>query len=74
MGWQPTTGFSGYGNWIGYNEGMMLYLLGLGTATNPVARFRVELLDQRIYLGHLLWSVLHPVSSFVWARILPLLD
>ena len=23
MGWQPTSGFSGYGNWIGYNEAMI---------------------------------------------------
>ncbi len=36
MGWQPTTGFSGYGNWIGYNEGMIIYCFGLGTATNPL--------------------------------------
>ncbi len=36
MGWQPATGFSGYGNWIGYDEGMIIYLLGLGTATNPL--------------------------------------
>jgi hypothetical protein len=36
MGWQPTTGFSGYGNWVGYNEGMIIYCLGLGTATNPL--------------------------------------
>ena len=36
MGWQPTTGFTGYGNWVGYDEGMILYLLGLGTATNPL--------------------------------------
>ena len=36
MGWQPTTGFSGFGDWIGYDEGMILYLLGLGTATNPL--------------------------------------
>jgi hypothetical protein len=35
-GWQPTTGFSGYGPWVGYNEGMMMYVLGLGTATNPL--------------------------------------
>jgi hypothetical protein len=35
MGWQPTTGFSGFGNWVGYNEGMIIYLLGLG-ATNPL--------------------------------------
>ncbi len=36
MGWQPTTGFSGYGNWTGYNEGMIIYCFGLGTATNPL--------------------------------------
>src|SRR6266436_2666713 len=36
MGWQPSTGFSAFGNWIGYDEGMILYLLGLGTATNPL--------------------------------------
>ncbi|MGA3142688.1 MAG: glucoamylase family protein [Verrucomicrobiota bacterium] len=36
MGWLPTTGFSTFGNWIGYDEGMILYLLGLGTATNPL--------------------------------------
>ncbi len=36
MGWQPTSGFSGFGNWVGYNEGMILYCLGLGTATNPL--------------------------------------
>jgi hypothetical protein len=36
MGWQPTTGFSGYGNWVGYNEAMIIYCLGLGTATNPL--------------------------------------
>lgn len=36
MGWLPTTGFSTYGDWIGYDEGMLLYLLGMGTATNPL--------------------------------------
>jgi hypothetical protein len=36
MAWQPTSGFTGYGNWVGYNEGMILYCLGLGTATNPL--------------------------------------
>ena len=35
-GWQPETGFAGYGYWQGYCEGMMIYLLGMGTATNPV--------------------------------------
>ena len=35
MGWHPTSGFIS-GNWIGYNEAMLLYCLGLGTATNPL--------------------------------------
>ena len=36
MGWMPNTGFSGYGNWVGYNEAMIIYCLGLGAATNPL--------------------------------------
>jgi hypothetical protein len=36
MGWKPDTGFSTYGDWIGYDEAMLLYLLGMGTATNPL--------------------------------------
>jgi hypothetical protein len=36
MGWQPTSGFTTFGNWVGYDEGMLIYLLGIGTATNPV--------------------------------------
>lgn len=35
MGWLPESGFLN-GNWIGYDEGMILYCLGLGTATNPL--------------------------------------
>lgn len=36
MGWKPVTQFSGFGNWIGYNEAMILYLLALGSPTHPV--------------------------------------
>src|SRR5262249_52926409 len=36
MGWLPTTGFGSFGNWIGFNEGMIIYVLGLGTTTNPL--------------------------------------
>ena len=36
MGWLPTTGFSSFGLWQGYNEGMILYLLALGSPTHPV--------------------------------------
>lgn len=33
MGWKPGTGFAGYGQWIGYNEAMILYVLALGSPT-----------------------------------------
>jgi hypothetical protein len=36
MGWKPGTGFSGFGNWIGYNEAMILYIIALGSPTHPV--------------------------------------
>ncbi len=35
MGWFPPGTFIA-GNWIGYDEGMILYCLGLGIATNPL--------------------------------------
>src|SRR5262245_7391397 len=36
MGWKPTFGFSGFGQWIGYNEAMILYLEALGTPSYAV--------------------------------------
>ncbi len=36
MGWKPESGFLGYGQWVGYNEAMILYLLALGSPTHPV--------------------------------------
>lgn len=36
MGWLPGSGFSTYGDWIGYDEGMMIYLLGMGASNNPL--------------------------------------
>jgi hypothetical protein len=35
MGWFPGSGFIN-SSWVGYNEAMLLYCLGLGTATNPL--------------------------------------
>jgi hypothetical protein len=35
MGWQPTSGFIA-ARWIGYNEAMLLYVLGLGASANPL--------------------------------------
>jgi hypothetical protein len=36
MGWKPESGFTTFGNWIGYNEAMILYVLALGSPTHPV--------------------------------------
>jgi hypothetical protein len=36
MGWHPENGFIG-SDWGGYNEGMIIYILALGSPTHPVA-------------------------------------
>ena len=36
MGWKPSFGFFGYGQWIGYNEAMILYILALGSPSYAV--------------------------------------
>jgi hypothetical protein len=36
MGWLPTNGFNNFGLWQGYNEGMILYILALGSPTHAV--------------------------------------
>ena len=36
MGWHPETGFIAR-NWDGYNEGMFVFLLGLGAPRHPIA-------------------------------------
>ena len=35
MGWHPETGFINY-DWNGYNEGMIVYILALGSPTHPI--------------------------------------
>jgi hypothetical protein len=35
MGWKPVSGFLNFGEWIGYNEAMILYLLALGSPSRP---------------------------------------
>jgi len=37
MGWEPEVGF-GKHDWVGYNEGMLVYVLALGSPTHPVSR------------------------------------
>ncbi|HEV2286755.1 MAG TPA: glucoamylase family protein [Steroidobacteraceae bacterium] len=36
MGWRPETGFL-KANWVGYDEGMLIYILALGSPSHPVA-------------------------------------
>ncbi len=36
MQWLPAGGGFASANWVGYNEGMIIYLLGLGSATYPL--------------------------------------
>ncbi|MFN8588844.1 MAG: glucoamylase family protein [Candidatus Eisenbacteria bacterium] len=36
MGWNPSSGFSGFGRWIGYNEAMIMYLLAIGSPRHPI--------------------------------------
>jgi hypothetical protein len=37
MGWKPERGFESH-DWVGYNEGMLIYVLALGSPTHPVSR------------------------------------
>ncbi|MEO0996540.1 MAG: glucoamylase family protein [Pseudomonadota bacterium] len=37
MGWKPESGFGAH-DWVGYNEGMLVYVLALGSPTHPVGR------------------------------------
>jgi hypothetical protein len=36
MGWTPATGFSGFGQWRGYNEASIMYIMAMGSPTYPV--------------------------------------
>ena len=37
MGWRPESGYGAH-DWVGYNEGMLVYVLALGSPTHPVTR------------------------------------
>ncbi|HWW57567.1 MAG TPA: glucoamylase family protein [Sphingopyxis sp.] len=37
MGWKPERGFETH-DWVGYNEGMLVYILALGSPTHPVGK------------------------------------
>jgi len=52
MGWKPETGFLKY-RWQGYNEALLLYVLGLGSPTHPL-----------VGESYLAWS-----STYKWKKI-----
>ena len=37
MGWKPESGFETH-DWVGYNEGMLVYILALASPTHPVGK------------------------------------
>jgi hypothetical protein len=37
MGWMPGTQFGGYGQWVGYNEASIMYILALGSPSYPIS-------------------------------------
>jgi len=37
MGWKPESGFGSH-DWVGYNEGMLVYILALGSPTHAVGK------------------------------------
>lgn len=53
LGWMPGTGFAGYGQWIGYNEATIMYILAMGSPTYPVD-----------YLGWQTWTQGYDPGSY----------
>jgi hypothetical protein len=52
MGWMPGTGFSGYGQWVGYNEASIMYILAMGAPSSP---------NRLTQYGWLIWT-----SGYSW--------
>ncbi len=52
LGWMPGTGFSGYGQWVGYNEASIMYILAMGS---PSSSYRLT------PYGWLIWT-----SGYSW--------
>ncbi len=55
MGWNPATGFSGFGNWVGYNEAMIMYLIAIGSPTHPIPA-----IDWNTWMSGYNWSQPNP--------------
>ena len=73
QGWKPESGFLHYG-WDGYNEAIILYVLGLASPTHPLPERQLLGVDRDLSVGKhlrlrfsLCWAALH--SSFFPAWI-----
>jgi hypothetical protein len=53
MGWKPGTGFSGFGEWTGYNEAMIMYHIAMG---NPVVAHRDTSSDWNLWTYYYNWG------------------
>jgi len=73
MGWIPGSGFIA-SDWVGYNEAMILYCLGMGTSTNPLPVSSWTGWTRGYSWGTLLRVFLYALRSFVWAPVFALLD
>jgi hypothetical protein len=73
MGWQPESGFL-TATWIGYNEAMLLYILGLGAPDRSAARIGLGTMDERLHLGQLLRPLFCSLCALVRAPVFALLD
>ncbi len=52
-GWKPKRGFLRY-RWEGYDEALLLYILGLGSPTHPLPESSYTGLDVQLSMGELL--------------------
>ncbi len=53
-GWKPENGFLQY-RWEGYDEAMLLYMLGLGSPTHPLPESSYTAWTSNLPMGKLLW-------------------
>ena len=70
-GWTPEFGFLPY-RWDYYSELMIMYLLGLGSHSYPLARDRVECLeakDLRICWAAVRWLLCAVVRASIFAGL-----
>ena len=55
LGWMPGTGFNGYGEWMGYSEASIMYILAMGS---PSSSYRLT------QYGWLIWTSTYPWFTY----------